>query len=107
MWLRIVRARRSASTTALTVSPTRRRPCRLPAVHDEGTGRPLGLLDAEERRAAARFAQLAAIADLSAALRVERRPIQDHLRLAGAGQLVIRGPVAQDGQDAASAGVVS
>ena len=72
MWLRIVRARRSASTAAATVAPTRSRPWSVPAVDDEPARRPLGVGHREERRAAAGLGDLAAVADLAAALGVER-----------------------------------
>ena len=44
---------------------------------DEPADRPLGVLDREERRAAAGLAQLAPVADLAAALGVEGGPVED------------------------------
>ena len=79
MWLRIVCARRSASTSALTVSPTREPAVERAAVDDQAADRLLGVLDREQLGAAARLADDAAIADLAAALGVERRPIEDDL----------------------------
>ena len=69
------------------------------AMDDEAAGRALGVLHGEERRAAAGLRELAAVADLAAALGVERRPVQDHLGLAVAGQLVVGDAVADDRDD--------
>ena len=99
VWLRIVWARRSASTTASTVSPTRSRPWSVPRMDDQPADGLLGVLDREQRRPAARLAELAAIADLAAALGVERRPVEDDLGRALAGQLVELHPVADDRDD--------
>ena len=96
MWLRIVWARRSASTSAVTVSPTRSRPWSVPRWTIEAAERPLGVGDREQLAAAAGLAQDAEIADLAAALGVERRPVEDDLGLAVAGQLVELQPVADD-----------
>jgi len=77
-------------------SPTRRRPWSLPR---GTTSAPAGrnvFLHREERGSAARLAELARVADLPPALRVERRAVQDHLRLARTGQLVVGRAVAED-----------
>ena len=58
------------------------------AMDDEPAERLLGVLDVEEDAAAARLAEDAAVADLAAALGVERRPVEDDLGRAVAGQLV-------------------
>ena len=63
-------------------------PAQGPAMDDEAAERLLGVLDVEEDAAAARLAQDAAVADLAAALGIERRPVEDDLRGAVAGQLV-------------------
>jgi hypothetical protein len=67
----------------------------------------LGVLDAEQLRAAAGLADDAAVADLAAALGVERRPIEDDLGGTLAGELVVLRAVADDRDDRASAVVVS
>ena len=96
VWLRIVWARRSASTTASTVSPTRSRPWSVP----RWTIRPptglLRVVDREQLAAAARLAEHALVADLAAALGVERGPVEDDLGLAVSGQLVELHAVADD-----------
>ena len=69
------------------------------AVDDQPADRLLGVLDGEQRRSAARLAELAAVADLAAALGVERRPIEDDLGGALAGQLVELHAVADDRDD--------
>ncbi len=71
-----------------------------PAVDDQPPERSLRVADGEERGAAARLAQLAAVADLAAALGVEGRPIEDDFGLALAGQLVEFHAVADDRDDA-------
>ena len=58
----------------------------------------------EQVAAAARLAEDALVADLAAALGVERRPVEDDLGLAVAGQLVELQPVADDRDDAALGG---
>ena len=71
---------------------------------DQPADRLLGVLDGEERRSAARLAELAPVADLAAALGVERRAIEDDLGGALAGQLVELHPVADDRHDRAGGG---
>ena len=71
------------------------------AMDDEAAERTLGVGDREQLAAAAGLAQDAEIADLAAALGVERRAIEDDLRLAVAGQLVELHPVADDPDDPA------
>ena len=104
VWLRIVWARRSASTTASTVSPTRSRPWSVPRWT---ISPPTGFwvsVTVNSVAAAARLAEHALVADLAAALGVERRPVEDDLGLAVAGQLVELDPVAQDRDDPALGG---
>ncbi len=74
------------------------------AVDDEATDRLLGVLDREQLAAAARLADRAAVADLAAALRVERGLVQDDLGLAVAGQFVVLHAVADDRDDPALGG---
>ena len=100
MWLRIVWARRSASTTASTVSPTREPAVERAAMDDEAADRPLRVGDREQLAPAARLAQDALVADLAAALGVERRLVEDDLGLAVPGQLVELHAVADDRDDA-------
>ena len=104
MWLRIVCARRSASTTASTVSPTRNRPVERPSMDDQAADRLLRVGDLEQDAPAARLADLALVADLAATLGIERRAIEDELGLAVAGQLVVLHAVADDREDAAVGG---
>ena len=59
-----------------------------PAMDDETTDRLLGVCHREELAAAARFSEDAAIADLAATFRVERRLVEDDLGLAVPRQLV-------------------
>ena len=82
MWLRIVRARRSASTSAATVVAHAEPPVELCRGGRPAHRRALGVGHGEERRPAAGLAELAPIADLPAALGVERRPVEDDLGLA-------------------------
>ena len=100
MWLRIVRARRSASTRAVTVSPTLQPAVQLAAMDEQPGDRLLRVLDGEQRAAAARLQQLAAVADLPAALAVEGSGVEHDLGLAVAGQLLVLRAVAQDRDDA-------
>ena len=90
------RARRSASTTASTVSPTREPAVERAAMDDQAADRPLRVGHREQLAAAARLAEDALVADLAAALGVERRPVEDDLGLAVPGQLVELHPVAHD-----------
>src|SRR5207245_5504204 len=69
------------------------------AVHDLTAGRPLRVLHREDDLSAALFPDLASVSDLAAAFRVERRAIQDQLRLARAGQLLVFDALANDGHD--------
>ena len=74
------------------------------ALDDQAAERLLRVGHGEQLAPAARLAQHAVVADLAAALGVERRPVEDDLRLAVAGQLVELHPVAHDGEDAALGG---
>ena len=74
------------------------------AVDDQATERLLRVGHREQLAAAARLAQDALVADLAAALGIERRPIEDDLGLAVAGQLVELHPVPDDRHDAALGG---
>ena len=85
MWLRIVRARRSASTSARTTSPTAQRAVQRAAMDDQAADGPLRVVDREERPRRRPVADHALVADLAAALGVERRPVQHELGL-GAGR---------------------
>ena len=76
MWLRRQPARHSASTRAATASPTASAPATTSPRWTIRAAQLLRVLDAE---AAARTHELAAVADLPAALGVERRLRQDHL----------------------------
>ena len=69
------------------------------AMDDQAADRLLGVVDREQLAAAARLAEDALVADLAAALGVERRPVEDDLGLAVAGQLVELHPVADDRDD--------
>ena len=85
MWLRIVWARRSASTSAvdrLADRGPRRGACR----DGRSARRPAAACPSTVKSDARRpaVAELAAVADLAAALGVERRPVEDDLGL-GAG----------------------
>ncbi len=71
------------------------------AMDDEAARRFLGVGDVEQDRARALLADLALVADLAAALRVERGAVEDDLGLAGAGQLGVLDAVAQDRDDPA------
>ena len=104
VWLRIVSARRSASTTASTGSPTRSRPWSVPRWTIRPPSGRWVSVTVKSSLAAARLAEDAVIADLAAALGVERRPVEDDLGLAVAGQLVELHPVADDRDDAALGG---
>ena len=88
VWLRIVWARRSASTSAVDGLADREAAVERAAMDDQPAGRPLRVGHAEQLAAAARLAQDAVVADLAAALGVERRLVQHDLRLAVPGQLV-------------------
>ncbi len=88
MWFRIVRARRSASTTAVTISPTATRPRRTPRwTIEPGRLRPgdaLRVHDVEQDAAiGVAAAERPDVRDLPAALGVERRPIEDDLGRGG------------------------
>ena len=74
------------------------------AMDDQAAERLLRVGHREQLAAAARLAQDALVADLAAALGVERRPVEDDLGLAVAGQLVELHPVADDRDDAALGG---
>ncbi len=76
-------------------------PVKGPAMDDQPAERPLGVVHGEQRRPATGLAELAAVADLAAALGVERRPIEHDLRLALAGQLVELDAVTDDRDDPA------
>ena len=99
VWLRIVWARRSASTTASTVSPTRSRPRSVPRWTNSPASGFCVSSTSKSTLAAARLAEHPAIADLAAALGVERGPVEDDLGGAVAGQLLVLGAVAQDRDD--------
>ena len=73
-------------------------------VDDQPAMRPLGVGHGEQLAAATGLADDALVADLAAALGVERRLVEDDLGLAVAGQLVELHPVAQDGNDPALGG---
>ena len=75
-----------------------------PAVDDQPTERLLRVGHREQLAATARLAQDALVADLAAALGVERRLVEDDLGLTVAGQLVELHPVAEDRDDPAVAG---
>jgi hypothetical protein len=60
----------------------------------------LGVLDREERAAAAGFEQLAAVPDLAASLAVEGCGVEDDLGFAAAGQFLVFHAVPQDRHDA-------
>ena len=68
---------------------------------DQAAERLLRVGHAEQLTPAARIAQHAVVADLAAALGVERRLVQDDLRLAVPGQLVEPDPIAHDREYAA------
>ena len=68
---------------------------------DQAADRLLGVGDREQLAAATRLADRAVVADLAAALGVERRPVEDDLGLAVAGQLVELHAVADDRDDPA------
>ena len=74
------------------------------AMDDQAAERLLRVGHREQLAAAARLAQDALVADLAAALGVERRPVEDDLGLAVAGQLVELHPVPDDRDDAALGG---
>ena len=102
MWLRIVWARRSASTTASTVSPTREPAVERAAVDDQarrpaaGCPRPS---NSDDPPPASR--SVAPVADLAAALGVERRPVEDDLGRAPwpVSSVELASPVADDRDD--------
>ncbi len=104
MWLRIVWARRSASTTASTGLADAKPAVERAAVDDEAADRRLRVGDREQHAPAARLAEDAPVADLAAALGVERRLVEDDLGFAVAGQLVELHAVAQDRDDASLGG---
>ena len=68
---------------------------------DQAADRLLGVGDREQLAAATRLAEDAVVADLAAALGIERRPVEDDLGLAVAGQLVELHAVADDRDDPA------
>src|SRR5262245_45336587 len=70
----------------------------LAAMDDQPAEPLLRVLDREQLRPFSDLADDAAVADLAAALRVERRPIEDDLGRALAGQLLELHPVADDGE---------
>ena len=82
VWLRIVLARRSGVDDRLDRRPDPQPPVERAAMDDEATERLLGVGDREQVAAAARLAQDAVVADLAAALGVERGPVEDDLGLA-------------------------
>ena len=74
------------------------------AMDDQPADRLLRVLDREQLAAAARLADRALVADLAAALGVERRPVEDDLGRAVAGELVELHAVADDRDDPALGG---
>ena len=70
------------------------------AMDDQPADRLLGVLDGEQRRTATRLPELAAVADLAAALGVERRSVEDDLGGPLARQLAQLQPVSNDRDDA-------
>jgi hypothetical protein len=72
----------------------------LAAMHEQAGDRLLRVFDLEERRCRRPGSeQLAMVADLPAALAVERRRVQHDVGRSVAGQLLVFGPVAQDRHD--------
>jgi len=70
-------------------------------MHDQPGDRLLGVFDGEELASAAGLEEFAAVADLPAALAVERSGVEDYLRLALAGQFLELHAVANDRNDPA------
>ena len=76
MWFRAAAQRRASSTSPRTASPTLSWPVELAEVRDRVAGA-LGVVDPQ---AAAGTDQLATVADLSAALGIERRAVEHDRR---------------------------
>ena len=108
MWLRIVAARRVGVHLGVHGLADGDAAVQLAAMDDQPADRPLRVLHGEQD-VAARVTDDAAVADLAAAFGVERRHVQDQLRVGGSLdaqldlrlglELLVFGAVAQDGHD--------